>query len=218
MKLKQHIEIGRVVYKELSEQMVIEPEKRVLLKIPFLIGNIAPDINCVYPAHRLNTTEKRFYKKLKFTASTDSLLMKSFILGIITHYICDYFCYAHNNESLGVKHKKYETNLWNYYKAHLSELEETPNKIRKLWIKNKRISIDNNCVSTSLSTEDQCKMIFEQLKRMNTEYMQHTEVSKRFNWEHAERQLRYDMQYIIFMAKNIDSLIMEPFRCLVVMS
>ena len=33
MKLKQHIEIGRVVYKELSEQMVIEPEKLVLTQL-----------------------------------------------------------------------------------------------------------------------------------------------------------------------------------------
>lgn len=215
MKLRQHIEIGKLVYDELSTHVEIEPCKRSLLKIPFLLGNIAPDLNCVYPAHRLSTTEKRFYKRLKITAATDSILCRSFILGVITHYICDYFCYAHNNESLGVKHKKYESNLWNYYKAHVDELNRTPNKLKTAWIVNKQVSIDNNCVDSCLGVKEQCDMILEQLKRMNNEYVAHTDVNKRNNWEQAEKQLKYDLQYIIFMAKNIDRLIMEPFRCIV---
>lgn len=217
MKLKQHIAIGKLVFDEIVSSG-IEPDRYKLMKTPFLIGNIAPDLNCVYPAHRLVTTEHRFYKRLKVSASTEFIMLKSFTLGVITHYICDYFCYAHNNESVGVKHKKYETNLWNYYNAHLRELEETPVRILNEWKKNKELSIENNLDNNELRVEEQCQIILEQIKRMNDEYMQHTQVDKRKNWEQLESQLKYDMQYIIFMASHIDMLIMDPFRCMVLES
>lgn len=214
MKLKQHIEIGKLVYKQIKAYEV-EPNRNKIKKIPFLLGTIAPDLNCVYPAHRLSTTEKRFYKRLKISASTEIATLKSFTLGVITHYICDYFCYAHNNESLGAKHKKYETNLWNYYIAHLDELESTPSRIRREWKINKEKSINNSFTDNELSIEEQCNIILEQIKLMNKEYKENTVVDRRKNWEQFESQLKYDLQYIIFMASHIDMLVIEPFRCIV---
>ncbi|WP_337961141.1 zinc dependent phospholipase C family protein [Caloramator sp. mosi_1] len=38
-------------------------------------------------------------------------------LGVITHFLCDYFCYAHNNKNLNpiLLHLKYEKELHNVF-------------------------------------------------------------------------------------------------------
>lgn len=155
MKLKQHIMIG----KELLNSTKLKDLN--VNKVAYLIGSIAPDLNCVYPAHRLTTTEHRFYKRLERIFRTNSLMIKSFTLGVITHYICDYFCYAHNIESIGFKHKEYEKGLYKYYLTHQNMLKTAENNIK----------LDSNQLKIHNNMKNYCNNIILQLKRINNQYI-----------------------------------------------
>jgi hypothetical protein len=215
MKLKQHIEIGNYILDNTDDDKFKEFG---LARKAYLLGCIAPDLNCVYPAHRLKTTENRFFKRLKLIANSHNSIIKSFTLGVITHYICDYFCYAHNIESLGLPHKKYETNLYNYYEKHCDELcSASSDWLLNIWSDNKEKSIDK-CVDKSndsliMTTEIQCNLILEQVKLMNKEYL--TECYSRVDWINKKEQMNMDLTYTLFMAEHIVNMILEPFRCLI---
>ena len=103
MKMLQHIKIAKITAENLNNNI---DKKFKLDKVVFCLGSIYPDLNCIYPAHRLSSTSNRISKKIKLIDKYGDGIIKSFNLGIITHYISDLFCYAHNNKSLGLKHRK----------------------------------------------------------------------------------------------------------------
>lgn len=102
MKLKTHLEIARRALDKNKDT------KYRVYKAVYLIGSIAPDINVVFPKHCIQFTLKRLSKRLKLIDKTSSNLIKSFFVGVVTHYICDYFCYVHNIKYNGSKHITYE--------------------------------------------------------------------------------------------------------------
>lgn len=209
MKFKQHIDMGKYIL----ENNIIKTFN--VNRAAYLFGNIAPDFNCIYPAHRLNTTEKRFYKRIRKTKKAQTDLIKSYNLGIVTHYICDYFCYAHNIKSLGFIHKKYETNLYKYYKNNIGELNDTLNGIAEIWAKNKS-KCKQMCVKDQCFTSDEHNnFIMEQIKLMNNDYMNRSKNSKYCDWTSKTSQIIRDTKYSMFMAEHIITLILEPFKCLV---
>lgn len=209
MKFKQHLEIGN----KILDTEVLDSSK--INRAAYLFGNVAPDFNCVYPAHRLKTTEKRFMKRLKRMEKASTSIVRSFTLGVITHYICDYFCYAHNIESLGVPHKKYETNLYNYYEAHMDEIGRDHDKILKHWLvfkdKSKKECMDNEC----MSVDAHCEFIISQVKYMNSFYLGGDNLDKKVSWTDNISQIRKDMEYSYFMIIHTIPLILEPFKCVV---
>jgi hypothetical protein len=209
MKLKQHINIGRyIIDNDIKDEFKVN-------KIAYLLGNIAPDLNCVYPAHRLTTTEKRFYKRLKIVEKSNVTFIRSFTLGVITHYVCDYFCCAHNNESLGIPHKRYEKNLYNYYESHLDELRESKDRLTYRWMRAKKKS-QNDCLkSREMSDNNHCDFVLEQVKLMNEDYLKHTNLDRSSDWVDKKWQMQRDMEYAIFMSEHIITLIIEPFKCIV---
>ena len=209
MKLKQHLDVGKYILDNLDSKYEIN-------KQAYLFGNIAPDLNCVYPAHRLKTTENRFYKRLQIVDNTSFNTIKSFTLGVITHYICDYFCYAHNIESIGIVHKKYETNLYNYYESHLNEILEDREQLKDVWKYNKLKSKNQIIKNNTIDVESHCKLILEQIKNMNTEYLKHIYKSEDNSWAYKNQQMKVDLEYAMFMVENITALILEPFKCLTV--
>lgn len=84
----------------------------------FLIGCVLPDLNCIYPPHNLRSTSKRFKKKLrKILENSNYSVINMIRTGECVHYACDYFCYAHNNHSYGLRHKMYETEYYKYYSS-----------------------------------------------------------------------------------------------------
>lgn len=209
MKLKQHLEIGNKVL----DEGLINTFK--VNRIAYLFGNIAPDLNCIYPAHRLKTTEKRFYKRLKRVEKSSTPLIKSFTLGVITHYICDYFCYAHNIESLGVPHKKYETNLYNYYESHLNEMAKDYDTMIDNWVSCKRQSNEECIVDGCMTVDKHCKFILSQIKYMNSLYMNGCDKNKKGNWTTKIEQMQKDIEYTTFMIEHILTITLEPFKCMV---
>lgn len=206
MKFKQHIEVGKYLYEQLEKDNKIN-------RIAYLFGNVAPDLNCVYPAHRLRTTEKRFYKRLVRIDNTHFNILKSFTLGVVTHYICDYFCYAHSIESLGIKHKIYETNLYNYYNMHLQEIQDTKNRLRDAWKSSELHNKYMNSIDDELTSKQHCDMILEQVKIMNKLYMDKSEGSLDENWMYLSEQMKRDLEYASFMTESILRLILQPYAC-----
>ena len=206
MKFKQHIEVGKYLYEQLEKDNKIN-------RIAYLFGNVAPDLNCVYPAHRLRTTEKRFYKRLVRIDNTHFNILKSFTLGVVTHYICDYFCYAHSIESLGIKHKIYETNLYNYYNMHLQEIQDTKNRLRDAWKSSELHNKYMNSIDDELTSKQHCDMILEQVKIMNKLYMDKSEGSLDKNWMYLSEQMKRDLEYASFMTESILRLILQPYTC-----
>lgn len=212
MKLKQHIEIGKGILENLDNKALNEFG---INRTTYLLGCIAPDLNCVYPAHRLWTTEKRFNRRLRQVNKATAKLkfVKSFRLGIITHYTCDYFCYAHNNESVGVRHKMYEANLYQFYQSHLNELQNTSLRLQNIWLENKRKSITDNIKNDTITVKEQCEIITEQVARMNKEYSSETDINKNVGWETKIKQMQQDMEYAMFMSQHVIEMIIEPFKC-----
>jgi hypothetical protein len=210
MKFKQHIEMGKSILSSLNQQ---EVSNFGINRVAYLLGNVAPDLNCIYPAHRLSTTEKRFYKRLKLLNNAESKLLKSFELGIVTHYICDYFCCAHNNKSSGIKHKKYETNLYSYYDKHRDNLGENNKELVQAWTRNKIKNITNIIDNNTITAKNLSKLILEQVKQMNNNYTKYSEINKDKGWENKVKQMQKDMEYTIFMTRHITRMIIEPTTC-----
>jgi len=90
MRIKIHHEIGKKVFAELKE-LGCQLHKNL-----FLIGNLFPDIIQSYFWRRHEYKHSRDYicKKLDMVKRKSWLF--SFHLGILAHYICDYFCYPHS--------------------------------------------------------------------------------------------------------------------------
>ena len=92
-------------------------------RLAYLFGSIAPDFNCVYPPHGIDTTKKRYISRIQRVQHTRSKLIRCFTIGVITHYTCDYFTLAHNNSSVGLFHKMYETGLLHTYMEEGEEIQ-----------------------------------------------------------------------------------------------
>lgn len=207
MKLKQHLLIAD---KMIEENNLLKTFN--INKTAFKLGSIIPDLNCVYPAHRITTTEKRFLRRIKAIDIVDVTIVRSFFLGIVTHYICDYFCYAHSLETIGIKHKQYETNLYNYYLAHKHEIEMGSQNIVDIWNKNKIKSQEKCLKEFTMTQEDHCKLIFEQLKLMNDQYINEYKQNKS-NWTINIKQMQRDAEYTLAVCNNIIIWILEPTKC-----
>lgn len=91
----------------------------------FMYGNILPDIRSMHKPHRLNGSldflVKRTQNLIRKPHQASSLYSWSKELGIITHYLSDYFCYAHQDhydKGLGV-HMLYELRMLSKYRKGL---------------------------------------------------------------------------------------------------
>ena len=89
MRLKIHYAISKIIYAELWETGINIKE------ISFLFGNIFPDLifSFLWRRHEYKHSKDHFKKMLDEIKNKSSFI--SFKLGVITHYISDYFCYSH---------------------------------------------------------------------------------------------------------------------------
>ena len=79
-----------------------------------ILGSLIPDVNPVTQPHREENLLIRIFNNYKAIETSKSEFEKSVRLGILLHYVCDYFCYAHNYNldiSHGKNHVKYEIEL-----------------------------------------------------------------------------------------------------------
>ena len=94
----------------------------------FRAGNMSPDLP-LYHSHLKHYKHQNFEYVLRMvqdliesdpTANVGVLKNYSYRLGVICHYLCDYFCYPHHNrryfhDKLG-EHMKYEKDLHQFIK------------------------------------------------------------------------------------------------------
>ena len=89
MRLGLHHKIGKKVSSELKELGFYIDERL------FLLGNIFPDLCQSYLWCRHEHQHSREYVHRKIEKLKKRPKLFSFHLGVLTHYICDYFCYPH---------------------------------------------------------------------------------------------------------------------------
>jgi hypothetical protein len=90
MRLEIHHRIGKKVCGELKE-LGLRVNERL-----FYFGNLFPDLIQSYLWCRHEYQHSREYVRKKIEKLKKQPLLFSFHLGILTHYICDYFCYPHS--------------------------------------------------------------------------------------------------------------------------
>lgn len=96
----------------------------------FLLGSVAPDINIAFPVHTIDKTRERFLNRIVKVETTKSYLVKSFYMGVVNHYICDYFCYAHNLGRIDPAHAIYERFMKSHLKKHTDTISKVSDDIR----------------------------------------------------------------------------------------
>ena len=119
MRMEIHHRIGKNVCSELKELGCYIHEKL------FLLGNLFPDLIQSYLWRRHEHQHSREYVKKKLDMLKKKPKLFSFHLGVLAHYICDYFCYPHSSAySKGlIHHISYEIRQKipeKIYKTHLN--------------------------------------------------------------------------------------------------
>jgi len=91
MRLDIHHKIAKKVCNELKDLDCYVNEKL------YLLGNIFPDLIHSYLWRRHEYRYSREYVRKKMEMLKKRPRLFSFHLGVLTHYICDYFCYSHSS-------------------------------------------------------------------------------------------------------------------------
>lgn len=197
MKLRQHIVIGKHIIDWVNNGNDIKSLKfnTPIMERAYLLGCIAPDMNCIYPAHRITTTEKRYINHLIMSTLLDSGLARAFILGLITHYTCDYFCYAHNNCSTGYFHKLYEKHLIKEDIPNVDKWSDGLNKFNSRPVSSE-IGGGIKLITNAFEIHS---MIFE----LNNEYKNLAPIDKHKGWYNDTEQCKVDVKFAIKAVKRV---------------
>lgn len=215
----------KVSHIKIAQKTLSEIEKHIDWKInknAYIIGSIIPDLNCAFPTHTINNTLNRFRKKLLKIDNTESSFIKSFTLGVITHYICDYFCYAHNLSFPDPKHAIYERVMRFHIEQHERALEHWGNDLVVQWkhIKGHTLSImkENNNIDNVHNTvlkiqadsRDHVEYIIDVVKDMHKKYIAQTKNLDSPYWCRSLQKIQLDIDYATFMCEKIALLILAP--------
>lgn len=94
MMFTTHLHVGNYLYDVMLEK---EGEDLKLNRWQFIYGNIKPDIGrMVLVKHQFAITGDLFVKQLEIIRDSQaSPRERSVALGVVTHFICDYFCKFH---------------------------------------------------------------------------------------------------------------------------
>ena len=145
MRLEIHYRIAKKISAEMKELGLHLHESS------FLFGNFFPDLIHSYFWCKHEYSVSRDFLRKKIERLKKKPIFFSFRLGVLTHYICDYFCYPHSSSfDKGLIHhityeikqkipeKHYSTNL----KIKTFSIEELDRFIQ--WYDNFRISFEDD--------------------------------------------------------------------------
>jgi len=112
MRIANHIKIGDEICRVLADNHM------TLNKKYFTLGNLAPDItlSCYIIPHKYPLTAsyiRRIANKLLRSKGKCNSAYFSFRLGVVVHFICDYFCYTHS--------KSYKEGLMGHYRHEMKQ-------------------------------------------------------------------------------------------------
>ena len=196
-----HIKIGK---KALEKTSIYSDFK--IYKSLYLFGCIAPDINFVYPLHNIMCTPERFKKRIRRMSKIKSKLIRSFTLGVIMHYLCDYFCIAHNNHSYGANHTMYERRMAYKLTHDILHPEITDDELVSCWelaLENFENGHRDIFDDLAESHETLCNDIFDMVKYMNNAYVEKINDLDIPKWFNSEVQMNIDISWALFMCEQI---------------
>ena len=111
MKFSNHYKMACVIWEKMASNDM-QLRKRL-----YFLGNLAPDLtgSFLFRQHSYITCGARFRKLLRRLFDGDvssSSILFSFYSGVMSHYVCDFLCYAHTAAFAGSvrEHYKYEKN------------------------------------------------------------------------------------------------------------
>lgn len=181
MKKKSHISLASYLMNNMHNEDLIKHRKA------FWIGSILPDCvpSFLTKRHTIEETFELLKKEIaKITKNYDPTLGITRYycrhLGIITHYIADYFTYPHNSIFTGSmkEHIQYEFKLMDMFKEFLNSNET------------KDMRIHNNFFYT---VDDICDFI----KNMHQEYLK------------AIKKIKTDCMYILELCYHVVKTILQ---------
>ena len=113
MMTRNHLKMGRLIQDEMAKHDM------PLNKPLFLAGNLAPDLIVSYlfrqHSYPLCANQlKKLIRRLYDGGAARGYMKFSFLLGIMSHYLCDFFCYPHTTVFSGgvrehARYEKYQT-------------------------------------------------------------------------------------------------------------
>ena len=111
MRLEMHYRIAKEITADFREK------KLKLNSFLFIIGNLFPDLihSYLWQRHEYHQSQNYICKKLEQIKKKPHFF--SFHLGVLTHYICDFFCYSHS--------RAFGKNLFHHI---IYELRQKPSK------------------------------------------------------------------------------------------
>ena len=121
MNLFTHLAFSKLIFQHVPTELSLD-------RSAFLYGNIKPDLtpDCIRKPHTLENYRDRVDELCRELTEGDSYLTNSAMsmkLGEICHYLCDFFCYYHKDETQYFQLKRhffYETALhFRYLKLRL---------------------------------------------------------------------------------------------------
>lgn len=90
-----------------------EPKKSLM----YQLGSILPDWFMRHPIHRWNDTKDIFLERAYKVLNMKEGPIRDWNLGVLSHFVCDYCCMAHNEEYYDLyKHRVYEVLSQKLYK------------------------------------------------------------------------------------------------------
>lgn len=118
-----HISMGKSIYKHLCKEFP-------LIENAFIYGNIKPDLEHLSP-HLYQTHNYYVMEQIKKLSNFEGTLQEfSTSLGEICHYICDFFCIYHQDESRYHKlHKHFLYEMKTHYTFYLYKWQHRTHKI-----------------------------------------------------------------------------------------
>lgn len=107
MKLLNHYKMAEMIY------LWMKQKGMGLRRFPFILGNLAPDLyfSFIFRRHEYDCSAasiKKAILRLYEGRFDPCSALFAYLMGIISHYICDYFCYSHS--------PSYRGNLWDHMK------------------------------------------------------------------------------------------------------
>lgn len=130
MNALSHIYLSLIFKKAVEKKLPVK-----LHTFSFIKGNLKPDFSLLLikvPHYKIPTSEivkKEITKLMNQTANNYTTCTKEFTerLGIVTHYLSDFFCYAHSTRFTGsvYDHVVYERNLSKYRRSMQAKIMES---------------------------------------------------------------------------------------------
>lgn len=123
MNIIMHMGFSEAIRKAIEKDLNIKIDR-----LSFMYGNIKPDLrpNLVNIPHYKDSAMEFVQGEIKKLTSYSLPKSRKWSkqlserMGVITHYLSDFFCYAHSEFFQGdlVAHLLYESRLWYYFQRH----------------------------------------------------------------------------------------------------